>query len=252
MPASLPDLPRFFVERLPALPPGTPESSVLVEREEAHHLLHVLRMKPKDQVRLFDGSGQECVGVIQRVDRRTAEVAVRACQTVDLEPALDLTLATAVPRGQRMDFLVEKCGELGLRRLIPVHFEHSVIDPRRNAENHLRRWRRISISASKQSGRSRLTEIGAPSAFTGIIHDSQPSSWRMLLCPQEDSELLSRLLPELLNAGRVLAVVGPEGGLTADERAGAESAGFRPVTLGRTVLRVESAAIALTARLLGA
>ena len=252
MSSSLPDVPRFFSDRLPEAGSAGSAAVVTVEREEAHHLLHVLRLKRGDEVRLFDGSGMEAVGVIVRTDRRSAQVALRACEAVDLEPSLDLTLAAAVPRGHRMDFLVEKCAEMGLRRLQPVHFARSVVDPRQNAENHLRRWRRISISAAKQSGRSRLTGIAAGVAFPALVSGADENTYRVLLSLAGGARPLGDLVADIRRGERALAVVGPEGGLTPDESAAAETAGFRMVTLGKTVLRVETACIALTARLLGA
>ncbi len=132
---------------------------VALNGPEAHHLIHVMRAAPGLNVVLFDGSGAEFPAVVQRVGRSDVELAVLSRELVDRELPFDLTLATALPKGDRQKWLVEKAVELGVTRLVPLRTQRAVAQP---VEQALARLRRAVIEASKQCGRNRLMPIDAP------------------------------------------------------------------------------------------
>ena len=142
-----------------------PDAKIALSRDESHHALHVLRLKAGDDVTLFDGEGKACAGRIAACSRHVVEVLTGPDVSSEPEPAARLTLAVAMPKGRRADFLVEKCTELGIDALIPLHARHSVVDARVREPNRLARWRRAAIEACKQCGRSRVPRI-APVAHT--------------------------------------------------------------------------------------
>jgi 16S rRNA (uracil1498-N3)-methyltransferase len=237
---------RFFV------PEPITSDRVTLGGEEAHHLIHVLRAKAGLAVTLFDGIGSEFAARIERVGRTEVELAIEGCAAVNREPAIELTLATALPKGDRQRWLVEKAVELGVRRLVPLHTERSVAEP---LEKALTRLRRTVIEASKQCGRNRLMEIAPPRDWTelcaeaGSISVTDPSRRRAVADPSGaiGARAWCESLPNAAEVRSVLVAVGPEGGWTDSELELARTHGWDVLSLGPRTLRVETAAVALAA-----
>ncbi len=231
---------RFFVE-----PPIAGEEAVL-QGDEARHLTRVMRAAVGHEVLLFDGSGAEFLARISTIRKAAVELIVIERRLVDREPRLDLTLAVALPKGDRQKWLVEKATELGVARLVPLMTERGVAQP---VESALARLRRSVIEASKQCGRNRLMEIGEPAearawfAGQGLGFRVQaPGPLRLIADPSG--------CPLSAVAGAPadpIAAVGPEGGFTPAEWAAAVENGWQPVSLGKSILRVETAAVAIAA-----
>ena len=204
---------------------------------EAHHLLHVMRAQSGKQVVLFDGRGNEFDATVIRRGRSTVELAVDAERSVDLELPWDLVLGIPLPKGERGRWLIEKAVELGVTRLVPLRTKQS---SHTSAGSKLQRY---TIEAAKQCGRNNLMAIGPPCSWEQWI--SQKASRRLIAqfggCPLGQ---IDRTL-----AGNTLLAIGPEGGWTNRELEQARAAGWQPVDLGRRVLRMETAAIALIAAL---
>jgi 16S rRNA (uracil1498-N3)-methyltransferase len=229
---------RFFVES-----PIRDDRAALTG-PEAHHLLHVMRAGLGHRVVLFDGSGWEFSAVVEALGRDRAELRVVAREEVNRELPRKIVLGVALPKGQRQKFLVEKAVELGVKCLTPLRTERGVAQPDRGA---LERLRRTVIEASKQCGRNRLMEIAPPQAWPDFVEATR----------QEPCRLLAHLAPgespgaDMKSPGeKVILAVGPEGGWTDEEIALAVTAGWRTVSLGRRILRVETAALAFVVKLM--
>jgi 16S rRNA (uracil1498-N3)-methyltransferase len=219
----------------------------VVDGDEAHHVLHVVRLRQGDEVVLIDGSGREARARMVGASRRDATFEILAVAEVDREPGRRVTLAVALPRKTRADFLIEKCTELGVARLIPMMTERSVVDGGKHQENHLRRWRRNTIEAAKQSGRTRLMEVGPAMSFEQVLAEVGGDQECLIASPDADAVGLSAHGATLPPNASVLVLIGPEGGFTPEEEASAKAAGCTPVALGKRILRVETAAIAVAA-----
>jgi 16S rRNA (uracil1498-N3)-methyltransferase len=207
---------------------------------EAHHLAHVMRGQPGDEVRLFDGSGAEFTARVEQVGRSTIELAVFARREIDRELPLQITMGVALPKGDRQRWLVEKLTELGVFRLVPLVTEHGVAQP---VESALARLRRGVIEASKQSGRNRLMEIAPPQYWQDFIASPSPDALRFIAHPESTS---ATPIPAFTKKAACFAV-GPEGGFTQSEIDAALAAGWQAIDLGPRTLRVETAAMALAA-----
>jgi 16S rRNA (uracil1498-N3)-methyltransferase len=225
---------RFFVET-----PITGGSCALVG-DEARHLAAVMRVKVGDDVIVFDGSGAEFVARVGATRKQAIELAVLERREISRELDFELTLAVALPKGERQKWLVEKATELGVTRLVPLVTERGVAQP---VEGALARLRRTVIEASKQCGRNRLLEVTEPAGALAYFAGQTADRWRFIC------DVSGRDLGEMaaLNGAEFVAAIGPEGGFSAVEVGAAVQAGWQAVSLGKRVLRVETAAIAVAA-----
>lgn len=208
--------------------------------DEARHLARVMRCKVGDVVCVFDGSGTSWQGRVASIARDEVEVELGSPTAGSRQAAVPLTLAVALPKGERQKWLIEKLTELGVERLVPLVTTRGVAEATAAAVDRLRRG---VIEACKQCGRDTLLSIGEPCSVADLV--AAPRGEATLVVADRDGVTLPPLIPELR---AIVALVGPEGGFTAEELALIEAAGGRRVTLGPHVLRVETAAIALAAR----
>lgn len=226
---------RFFV----AAPPDAGRAEAC--GDEARHLARVLRAKVGDEVRLFAGDGREWPGRIVRIGRDTIEFATGAAIPDPPRTGAALTLAVALPKGERQKWLVEKLTELGVERLVPLETSRGVAEATAAARARLER---TVIEACKQCGRNRLLDIAPPCSVADLCAATAAGTAILLTDPQA-APLDAAVLPR---GAEVIGLVGPEGGFTAEEIAAADCAGARRIGLGPHVLRVETAAVALAAR----
>lgn len=206
----------------------------------ANHVTRVLRLRAGDPLILFDDAGGEYAATIATVLRDTVRVTVGAYLPTDRESPLHVTLAQGISRGERMDIVVQKATELGVKRIVPVLAERTVV--RLNAAqaaNRLRRWRAIAVAACEQCGRNRLPEITPPMTVQEFMVSDLPDGLRLLLSPE--GGMRAKDLPA---SNAVTLLVGPEGGLADAERSAAQAAQFQGLSLGPRILRTETAALA--------
>jgi 16S rRNA (uracil1498-N3)-methyltransferase len=217
-------------------------SGTIVElpKDTASHLAKVLRARSGDELILFSGDGREYVGAIENVRGSRVTASVGNAVEVDRESPCAITLVQCVPRGDRMDFIVQKATELGVTRIVPVLSQRSVVRLDANqAESKAAHWRAVIVNACEQCGRNRLPAIDAPVSLLNYLGSSPSTSARLVLEP----ELESAATPSDLDVGVEIAI-GPEGGFADDELDAFRIAGFVRVKLGPRILRTETAAIA--------
>jgi 16S rRNA (uracil1498-N3)-methyltransferase len=223
---------RYFAEH-----PITGSHAELVEAE-AQHLSRVMRAKAGDDVIVFDGSGAEFAAKVSGIPKGAVTLEIFERREISREPRIELTVAVALPKGERQKWLVEKLTELGAARLVPLLTERGVAQP---VDAALARLRRGVIEASKQCGRNRLMEIAPPREALEYFAEhaldtkfvAEPGSEQLGVLPQEVTQLA--------------VAIGPEGGFTSAELKAASENKWRPVSLGRSILRIETAAIAIAA-----
>lgn len=217
---------RYLVDPLPG--PGPAE----LPEDISHHVSRVLRAAPGDSITLFDGRGQICSAVLVRCTGHRVHVETGEHRPGEAEPVPRIHLAVALPKGARADSLFEQATVLG------IHAIHPVVSTRsENRHSRLPRWRRIAAAAAGQCDRDFLPEITEPQPLSEFL--------TMGDLPQE-RYVAHRPAPALDRAEgtAVVLLIGPEGGLTEEEAAAACDHGFRPRSLGRLVLRTETAALA--------
>jgi len=215
---------------------------------EHHHLTIVLRARPGEAVTLFDGAGVEVDARITRIDSQRAELELGERRAGVVGAAI--TLLAAVPRGPRMDVLLQKAVEVGASRIVPVIAARSVARPEPARRE---RWATIAREAARQCGRADLPVVEAPAELVSALRSPDLPARRLALFERDDGPGLQSALAGLPPAPTAL-LVGPEGGWDPAEREAARAAGFLGVSLGARILRVETAAIvavALTAAAYG-
>lgn len=216
------------------LPTPPTDGHAVIDGPEAHHLLHVMRAQPGDEVTLFDGQGAEYTASVEKCGRSEVLLAVGERTEVDRELGVRITVGVALPKGDRQKWLVEKLTELGASRLVPLSTERSVADLKGKS---LEKLRRGVIEASKQCGRNTLLQIDEPQPLAGFIASATGTRW--IAHPSGDP------LGAQSVSDQVSLLIGPEGGFTDEEVAAAVEQGWQCVGLGPSILRIETAALAL-------
>jgi len=211
---------------------------------EARHLSRVRRVGVGERVEVFDGRGSAHRAEVREIERNRVELVVLGDPLPDRSTRFKLTLATAVPKGERFDWLVEKATELGVARLVTILTERSVSDPR---VTRIDRLRRLIIEASKQCGRNRLMTLETTTAWPTYINEELAEV--RLFAHLEGGSAPARW-PRLKTGQSVALAIGPEGGFSDEEANAALAAGWQAIRLGPTILRVETAALAGAAALL--
>ena len=217
------------------------EGSVVdLPAETASHIAKVLRARSGDELVLFNGDGRELAGKIESVRGSKVRITVGRAANVDRESPLAVTLLQCVPRGDRMDFIVQKATELGVRHIVPVLSHRSVVRlDAGQASAKAQHWRAVAVSACEQSGRNRLPTIDAPRQLIDYLGDPATAGTRLVLEPEPSAAVG----PWSSDISLEIAV-GPEGGFTPEELEAFRVAGFHRVCLGPRILRTETAAIA--------
>ncbi len=230
---------RFHVDELPTVVGSTLE----ISGEEAHHAVTVLRLRVGSEVELFDGRGGAGTFRVSGVAKSGITVALVARTDDDRESKCAITLAVAPPRPKRLLSLVEKATELGVARIVPIETERTRAPL---PDKALPKLERRAIEAAKQCWRNRIPTFAGSHTLAELIAKEKPSHELALLPDPRGGKPLREVLREEPGAPpkSVLFAIGPEGGFTDRETETLRGAGFRPVVLGRSVLRVETAALA--------
>ncbi|HVG18462.1 MAG TPA: 16S rRNA (uracil(1498)-N(3))-methyltransferase [Blastocatellia bacterium] len=239
--------------RFYASPDEISGSAIRLSRDETHHLTRVLRLGFGEEVFVFDGCGREYRCSFAALEHGRARLEVSETLLDRVEPSTHITLAQALAKGEKFDFIVQKATELGVSAIAPLATAHADVklsDER--SEKRLERWRRISLEAMKQCGRRRVVEIAPPVALKDFLdavraRDAGASdsgfARTLLVFSERGGAAIADALPRPADNSEVIALVGPEGGWGDEELTLLDERGARAVTLGPRVLRAETAAV---------
>lgn len=206
------------------------------------HLTKVLRLRVGDALVVFNGEGGEYSAQVSDVGRRSATITVEEFTDRSLESPLELVLLQGVSRGERMDYTVQKAVELGVSRIVPVMTERTTVNLKGDRQEKRREhWQAVVNSACEQSGRNRVPVVAPITRFVDAIPElGESQGLKLVLHHRAETNLSTMPAPQ----GPVTLLIGPEGGLSAQEIEAAEAVGFVPLCLGPRVLRTETAALA--------
>jgi 16S rRNA (uracil1498-N3)-methyltransferase len=212
--------------------------------DELTHLRKVLRLEPGDRFIVFDDTGWEHEAVVRSFSAYQGDIDILRSYQAERESALQVTLAVGLTKGEKMDLVVEKATELGVLHFVPFISTYTV--PRldkRKVEARTERWKKIAVSAAKQSGRTRLPKVYTLCEFREFVGQPWDDVLKLFFWEREEQQTLKQVHDSQPDARTVLLVIGPEGGFSVEEADLAQRHGFRSVQLGPRILRAETAAL---------
>ena len=221
---------------------------IFLQRKEHDHLSRVVRKKPGDEVVLFDAAGNTFLAKIESVHKDQTKLSVIKKLPLK-EKGVDIILGQAMLKTKNMEFIIQKATELGIHRLVPIKAERTIIKLKDGGKQKLDRWKKISLSASKQSGRSNLMKIELPVSLQELV-ETFNFSYKILLTEKAKKNLKEIILypffenpedPEIPSS--IIILVGPEGGWTDKEEEYIVKYGYTRACLSDLVLRSETAAV---------
>ena len=239
-------MPRFFVDQQPQ------DGVLTLTGENAHHAGRVLRLRVGEGVTLCDGAGMDFDCTVEAVEKEAVTCRVVSCHAADTEPKQSITLFMALPKGDKMEFIVQKAVELGVCEVIPVAMKRSVVKlDQKKAQKKCARWQEIARSAAKQAGRGYIPKVHEVLSYREALAYSEQLD-RVLL-PYELAEGMKetkKVITSILPGQSVGIYIGPEGGFEKEEVDRALEQGAEVITLGKRILRTETAGLAALAVLM--
>jgi 16S rRNA (uracil1498-N3)-methyltransferase len=228
---------RYFVE-----PHLFSDHDVTIVGDDVHHIVNVMRSRIGDEIVVCDGLGRvACARLVSFTDKQvTAEIIELLAARSELP--IRVTIGQGLPKGEKMEWILQKGTELGAFAFFPFSSERTIVklDAKKEAKK-LERWRKIVKEAAEQSHRAVLPEVLSPVSWKQALASARQYTRCVIAYEKEDSRTLHHVLDTLSTGDSLLVLIGPEGGFSADEVAQAEAEGILPVTLGPRVLRTETA-----------
>lgn len=221
------------------------KSIITISGSDAFQIKNVLRLNVKDGLTVLDGTGKVYASKIRSVEKGRVTLDIISTRSEKSELETKVTLIQSIPREAKMDLIIQKCTELGMFRMIPVVSERTIIklDGKKKAERG-NRWQRIAKEASEQSGRGIVPAILPICALENALKEAQHHEVKLIPWEMEEKLSIKDALLEDNEAKHIALAIGPEGGFSANEVKLAMEYGFRPVTLGKRILRTETAGMA--------
>lgn len=239
-------VPRFYIPSI-----EVSKDAISVSGEAFHRIVDVLRSKKGDSLLVFDGEGAEYICKITALSEKSVSLKIegKAKQGSSIDSCCRISLIQALPKKSKMDDIIEKATELGISEITPMVTERTIVRPDTCAgQNKLRRWRKIASEAAEQSGRIFLPEIKESSNFKQALKESRNYDMAIIFCIDDSALMLKDILRDRKSRS-LIYMIGPEGDFSPYEVAMAKEAGWQPASLGKTVLKVDTAAISALAML---
>ncbi|MEW6409917.1 MAG: 16S rRNA (uracil(1498)-N(3))-methyltransferase [Nitrospirota bacterium] len=215
--------------------------TAIIAGENVKYIKDVLRCSVGDKITILNGHGNECKATISSIGRKEIRVDILRREFLSTEWGFEIVLCQGIPRGKKMDFIVQKSTEIGVKKIIPLLTERTVI---RDVKGKVERWRRIAKSAAQQSGRTMIPEIYEAMEFESFLNSCGEDFFCMLF--YEDAKRGIRTVLRNYNSGMpIIITVGPEGGFSPREVEMAEKRNFYTVWLGPRILKAETAPITI-------
>ncbi len=232
---------RFFCDNITG-------RTATIAGDDAHHIFRVLRMKAGDALSICDGSGYEYDASITSVSAEAVVCALGEQRKSGVESAVQVTLFQCLPKTGKMETIVQKCTELGVFAVVPVLSARCVVVPNKDFEKKRVRYARVALEAAKQSRRALVPQILPLTQFKQI--DVKQFDLFLIAYEEETARTLKQALRAAPPSKRVALLIGPEGGLEESEVSHLTKSGAVSVSLGRRILRAETAGMAMLAQVL--
>lgn len=227
---------RFFVPQLYA-------EEMSITGVDARHISKVLRMQQGDKLQLVSDDGVTALAEIKELHADSVIVTCLEKLSESHEPSVKITLAQGLAKGEKMDFIIQKAVELGVHAIVPVAMEHSVVRlDGAKADKKVERWQKIAEAAAKQSKRDIIPQVQAVQSVAEMLKNNDLAN-KIIAYECEDKMGLKNALHAAENLSELLLIIGPEGGISEHELKLAQDSGAKAVSLGKRILRAETAGL---------
>lgn len=240
-------MPKFFTPR-----ENITDTTVIIDSEDAKHIERVLRLGVGDEITVCDGRGIDYRAKISEINKSSVICDILSSKKCDTEPGIKVTLYQGIPKASKMDYIIQKTTELGVSRIVPVTLSRCVVKlENHNAEKKkVERWQKIAYEAAKQSGRGVIPDVSMPMTLDEAIVDMKRSDLAFAPYECEMNTGLRDVIENNSSVDTVSFMIGPEGGFDITETQKLTDAGITTITLGRRILRTETAGEAVLAMLM--
>ncbi|KXG75864.1 16S rRNA (uracil(1498)-N(3))-methyltransferase [Thermotalea metallivorans] len=213
------------------------------DQDDIKHIEKVLRLKKGDCIEICDGQNMEYIAQIIVLTKKRIELKILEKGTAKTEPPIQVTLFQGIPKAGKMDVIIQKCTELGIRNIVPMMTERTVVQlkDQKAEEKKVERWQKIADEAAKQCKRGVIPQIGLPKAFEEAVGDAREFDLSVIPYEKEGAFGLKHVTETKQSLKKIAIFIGPEGGFEEQEIVRASKAGIIPVTLGPRILRTETA-----------
>ena len=227
-------------------------NEIIIDSEDSKHIKKVLRIGVGDIITVCDGSGTDYTAKISEIDEKAVICEITDSKKCDTEPGIKVTLFQGLPKASKMDYIIQKNTELGICEITPVSMSRCVVklENIKAEEKKTERWQKIAAEAAKQSGRGIIPKVNMPMTFDEVIESVK--EYDLVFAPYECEEetRLKDVIEANPDASKIAFIIGPEGGYDPAEIEKLKKAGIKTVTLGKRILRTETAAEAVISMLL--
>ena len=240
-------MPKFFVPKENIL-----NDKIIICGEDVSHIKKVLRMSVGESLCLCDGMGKNYDAVIDSIEDKEIICKIISSEMADTEPRILVTLFQGIPKASKMDYIIQKTTELGITKIVPVTMSRCVvkIENKKDAEKKQQRWQKIAEEAAKQSGRGVIPIVDMPISFNEAVNRLKDADIGFAPYECEEKSGLKNVLTKNQNAKSISYIIGPEGGFDLDEIEKLKLSGIETVTLGKRILRTETAGMAVLAMIM--
>ncbi len=240
-------MPKFFAPR-----ENITDTQITIDSEDAKHIKKVLRIGVGDTVTICDGAGIDYTAKISEIDEKSVICDIVESYKCNTEPGIKVTLFQGLPKASKMDYIIQKNTELGICEITPVSMSRCVVklENKKAEEKKTERWQKIALEAAKQSGRGIIPTVNMPLTFDEVVRSVK--EYDLVFAPYECEEetRLRDVVEAHPEAKNIAFIIGPEGGFDPNEIEKLKESGIKTVTLGKRILRTETAAEAVISMLM--
>ena len=226
-------------------------SEINLSEDTSKHLVKSLRLKPSNKIVLFNGDGYDYHGEVSDIDKKNVKIAVHEKKLNTSEADIDISILQSVTSRDKLDFIFQKNTELGIKNFYLINTERVNFKiPQSKTENRIEHLKKVVISACEQSGRSKIPTVHETILGLNKLTNEDDHSCKLILNPYTDYSLSNLRNNDLINKKSFQILIGPEGGFSEGEIKVAENAGFKSLSLGKRVLRTETASLSIASAIL--
>lgn len=232
---------RFFIKRDNIFKGG-----ITIEGDDVQHISRVLRLGEGDRLTLCDGEGTDYLVSIESMSKNAIRTVIIAKEPSKAEAAVRVVLYQGIPKAAKMELIIQKCTEMGISRIVPVSTVRTVVklETEKDERKKVERWSKIAEEAGKQSGRGIIPRVEMPMTFEQALEDAKSLDLAVIPYELENANSIKAVLSQK-SVASIGFFIGPEGGFEAAEIRKAQQTGVVPVTLGKRILRTETAGVAV-------